>query len=225
MGKHIINSVESAVGDSLRGAALLNPLAIFDPHNSILSLRTLSPRVHLLSGGGSGHGNAAYVGEGLLSAAVAGNIFASPSAKQVESALKRLSNEHGTLVVVMNYTGDVLNFGLAKSRFESAKSPSRIVIVADDVSIPRSQGALTGRRGLAATVLVYKLAGALAQQGANLDEVEYIANAVNKACGTIGVGLDHATVPGQKNADRLEEDEIEIGMGSSFLSFPLLCLR
>lgn len=224
MGKHIVNSVESAVADSLRGAALLSPLKEFDPHNSVISLRTLSPRVHLLSGGGSGHGNGAYVGEGILSAAVAGSIFASPSSKQIEAALKRLSNPHGTVIIVMNYTGDVLNFGLAKSRFESPKSPTRIVIVADDVSIPRSQGALTGRRGLAATVLVYKLAGALAAQGANLDEVEFMADAVNKASGTIGIGLEHANVPGQQKADMLGDDEIEIGMGESFVSFPLFSI-
>lgn len=89
-----------------------------------------------------------------------------------------------------------------------------MVVVGDDVSVPRSQGALTGRRGLTGTVLVYKLAGALAAQGASLDDVEHVARVVSERCGTIGMGLEHCHVPGtEKGEAYLKDDEAEIGMG------------
>ncbi|BGO99319.1 hypothetical protein NBRC10513v2_000424 [Rhodotorula toruloides] len=218
MGKHILNSPKTAILDSLSGLAFLNPST--EVYDTTLLLRSPShDRVHIVCGGGGGHepAHAAFVGEGMLSAAVSGQVFASPNAGQVEKAIGKLSLSKGVLLVVKNYTGDVLQFGLAKERWSATHLEDdsvRMVIVGDDVSVPRSQGALTGRRGLTGTVLVYKLAGALAAQGASLDEVEFVAKMVAERCGTIGMGLEHCHVPGtEKGEAYLKDDEAEIGMG------------
>ncbi|BGP44681.1 hypothetical protein JCM10450v2_000495 [Rhodotorula kratochvilovae] len=218
MGKHILNDPKTAILDSLSGLTFLNPAT--EVYDTTLLLRSpAKDRVHLLCGGGGGHepAHAAFVGEGMLSAAVSGQVFASPNAGQVEKALGKLSLAKGTLIVVKNYTGDVLQFGLAKERWSATHlndDSVRMVVVGDDVSVPRSQGVLTGRRGLTGTVLVYKLAGALAAQGASLDEVEHVAKVVAERCGTIGMGLEHCHVPGtEKGEAYLKDDEAEIGMG------------
>jgi dihydroxyacetone kinase len=139
-------------------------------------------------------------------------------------------------MVVKNYTGDVLQFGLARERWSATgRNSVRMVVVGallsscalsphrthltrlysgDDVSVPRSQGVLTGRRGLAATVLVYKVAGALAATGASLDEVEHVANIIANNSATFGIGLEHCHVPGTEEGEAyLKNDEVEIGMG------------
>ncbi|GAA5991175.1 hypothetical protein JCM5350_001937, partial [Sporobolomyces pararoseus] len=154
-------------------------------------------QVHLICGGGGGH-EPAHTG-------------------QVEKALDKLKNGKGTLVITKNYTGDVLQFGLAKERWAAThlgEDTVRMVVVGDDVSVPRSQGALTGRRGLAGTVLTYKIAGSLATKGASLDEVEYLAKMISESCGTMGMGLEHCHVPGtEKSEEYLEDNQAEIGMG------------
>ncbi|GAA5972207.1 hypothetical protein JCM11641_002358 [Rhodosporidiobolus odoratus] len=217
--KHILNDPKSAVLDALSGLAYLNPnTQVYD--TTLIARKPAKDRVHLVCGGGAGHepAHAAFVGEGMLSAAVSGQVFASPNAKQVEKALDKLSLSKGVLIVTKNYTGDVLQFGLAKERWSATHLESnsvRLVSCGDDVSVSRSQGALTGRRGLAGTVLTYKLAGALAAQGASLDEVEHIAKIVSEGCGTMGMGLQSVHVPGTKKSEeeRLKEDEVDIGMG------------
>ncbi|GAA6061035.1 hypothetical protein JCM10212_004609 [Sporobolomyces blumeae] len=218
MGKHILNTPKTAVADSLAGLAYLNPHTQL--YDSTLIVRSPShDQVHLVCGGGAGHepAHAAFVGKGMLSAAVSGQVFASPNARQVEKALDRLKGGKGTLVLTKNYTGDVLQFGLAKERWAAThlgEDSVRMVVVGDDVSVPRSQGALTGRRGLAGTVLTYKIAGALALKGASLDEVEHMAKVVSESCGTMGMGLEHCHVPGTDKAeDYLKDNEAEIGMG------------
>ncbi|ORY73441.1 Dak1 domain-domain-containing protein [Leucosporidium creatinivorum] len=219
MPKHITNSTKSLVSEALAGLAYLNPkLALTD---TTVHLREPNKsNVSLLCGGGAGHepAHAAFVGDGMLTAAVSGQIFASPNAQQVEEALKKLSFTKGTLIIVKNYTGDVLQFGLAKERWAAThlgEDSVRLLVVGDDVSVPRSQGKLTGRRGLAATTIVYKIAGALAAKGASLDEVEHIAKIVANNAGTFGIGLEHCHVPGteQSAEDYLKADEIEVGMG------------
>lgn len=112
----------------------------------------------------------------------------------------------------------MLHFGLAKERWSAThlgEDSVRLLVVGDDVSVPRSQGKLTGRRGLAATTIVYKVAGALAAQGASLDEVEHIAKLVAERSGTMGIGLEHCHVPGTEASedDYLGKEEVEIGMG------------
>lgn len=170
-----------------------------------------------ICGGGAGHepAHAGYVGQGILTAAVSGNVFASPSGKQVRRAVE-LVHPHGsggTLIIVKNYTGDVLNFGLAKEGLGS--DSVRFVNVADDVSVPRSRITLVGRRGLAGTVLVYKIAGALAAENGSLDQVESVAQFVASHLATVGVATGHSHVPGTEppSQDALGADEIEVGMG------------
>lgn len=185
----------------------------------------------------------------MLSAAVSGQVFASPNARQIEKALSKLSLSKGVLLVVkvrppcrslllrayspspveQNYTGDVLQFGLAKERWAashlSGEENVKMVVVGDDVAVPRSQGALTGRRGLTGTVLVYKLAGALAAQGASLEEVEHVAKLVAESSGTMSGGLEHCHVPGTDEGEKyLKDDEAEIGMGIVRLLPPIFPL-
>ncbi|KAA1074340.1 Dihydroxyacetone kinase 2 [Puccinia graminis f. sp. tritici] len=207
--------------DSLEGLTYLNPQIEYDPTYQIISLKELSKdRCHLICGGGSGHepSHAGFVGSGMLSAAVCGNIFASPNSQQVTNGLQKLENGKGILIVVMNYTGDVLNFGIAKERWTARRNTDAIkmVVVGDDVSVGKEQGKLAGRRGLAGTVLVYKIAGALAAQGAPLSHVHAVAQFVADHSATIGAGFDHCQIPGaqaSKEHDNLGSDEIDIGMG------------
>ncbi|GAA5992031.1 hypothetical protein JCM10908_000706 [Rhodotorula pacifica] len=236
-----VNDPKTAVSDALAGLTFLNPHTKLVNRTTLILRQPAPDRVHLLCGGGAGHepAHAAFVGEGMLSCAVSGQIFASPNAAQVEDALARLDlggRSKGTLIIVKNYTGDVLQFGLANERWaathladaSSLSSSSsagdqapphqvRLVVVGDDVSVPREQGALTGRRGLAGTVLVYKLAGALAasqSESHSIEEVEHLARTVADACGTMGMGLEHCHVPGTDKAEAyLGENEAEIGMG------------
>ncbi|KAJ3782326.1 Dak1 domain-containing protein [Lentinula aff. detonsa] len=230
--KHLINSPSTLVIESLEGLCLLNPELKLDRDARVLFLPMFnSPlqKVALICGGGSGHepAHAAFVGKGLLSAAVSGSVFASPSGKQVRRAVElvHLHNSTsdgieqgaGTLIIVKNYTGDILNFGLAKealASFPTYANSVRFLTVADDVSVPRSRITLVGRRGLAGTVLVYKIAGELATRGASLDEVEKIGQYVTENLATIGVATGHSHVPGtERGQDALGKDEIEIGMG------------
>jgi triose/dihydroxyacetone kinase / FAD-AMP lyase (cyclizing) len=176
--------------------------------------------VSIVSGGGSGHepSFASFVGRGLLSGAVAGTIFASPSAEQVRRCiLHRVEREKGVLVVVMNYTGDVLNFGMAVEKARASGIEVDMVIVGDDAGVGKERGGKVGRRGIAGTVLVQKIAGALAAQGATLKEVASVARLTAENTVSIGSSLSHVHVPGRSitegGDDELKEGEVEIGMG------------
>ncbi|TFK75036.1 dihydroxyacetone kinase 1 [Pluteus cervinus] len=219
--KHFLNDPATLVLDSLQGLCAVNPQLVLDSHNkSVFVANPDRSKVALLCGGGSGHepAHAGFVGKGILTGAICGNIFASPNASQVRRAIDFVDNEKGTVIIVKNYTGDVLNFGLAKEQY-AALHPTKadkvkFLIVGDDVAVGRTQGSIVGRRGLAGTVLVYKVAGALADTGASLDEVYNLANWVASNIVTIGVGLEHCHVPGTVPAlSHLESHEIEIGMG------------
>ncbi|KAG8741472.1 Dihydroxyacetone kinase 2 [Ceratobasidium sp. 414] len=207
--KHIISSPASLVLDALHGVASANPnAAVDDQHKVIYIAQPDRSRVALISGGGAGH-EPAHSG---FVAAVCGDVFASPNANQVKRALQLVDNDKGC------YTGDILNFGLAREQY-CAANPSKanalkFVIVGDDVSVGKTQGEIVGRRGLAGTVLVYKIAGALANKGASLDQVHAVAQFVADRTGTIAVGLEHCHVPGAGPAEsHLKHDEIEVGMG------------
>lgn len=150
----------------------------------------------------------------MLDAAVCGAVFASPNALQIEAGLKLVESPQGILIIVKNYTGDKLNFNLAADRFRfSSRTPIRLVMVGDDVSIGRTRAGPVGRRGLAGTVLVEKIAGAASAAGLGLDEVADVAELVARNMGTIGVGLDSCSMPGQGPKSRLKPDELEIGIG------------
>ncbi|KAF9269147.1 dihydroxyacetone kinase [Marasmius fiardii PR-910] len=219
--KHFLNKSENLVLDSLEGLCALNPALALDSQNKTVHITKHDrSKVALICGGGSGHepAHAGFVGKGILKAAVCGNVFASPSASQVRRGIDLVQNEKGTVIIVKNYTGDVLNFGLAKEQYAALYPEQvdrlRFVIVGDDVAVGRTQGSIVGRRGLAGTVLVYKIAGALAQRGASLDQVYNVAQWASSRVATIGVGLEHCHVPGTApSATHLSASEIEIGMG------------
>ena len=218
--KHFINDPTKLVLAALTSITLTNPTTALDTENKVVYLRpdAAKPQVSLVSGGGSGHepSFAAFVGPGLLSGAVAGTIFASPSAEQIRRCiLERVEASKGVLVVVMNYTGDVLNFGMAVEKAKAAGMDVEMVVMGDDAGVGREKGGKVGRRGIAGTVLVHKIAGALAATGASLKDVHKVATLVADNTVSIGSSLSHVHVPGRSKdgGDELGEDEVEIGMG------------
>ena len=172
-------------------------------------------QVGIISGGGSGHEPAhiGFVGAGMLSAAVAGEVFTSPSAAAVLAAIKAVAGRSGVLLIVKNYTGDRLNFGLAAEMARAEGIPVATAYVADDVALAHVQDR-AGRRGIAGTVLVHKIAGAAAAEGRSLPDVAAIAQSAADAISTMGVSLSAGVVPaiGRPNFT-LGEDEIELGLG------------
>lgn len=200
---------------ALRGLARSSPWLHLLEQERVVFRKSTQPKVTILSGGGSGHEptHAGFVGEGMLDAAVAGTIFASPSTKQIDAGLRAIASDKGTLIVVKNYTGDVIHFGLSAERAKAQGRDVEVVIVGDDVAVGRTQGGLVGRRGLAGTVLVHKIAGAAAEAGHSLKTVAAIARAVVANTVTVGASLDHCNVPGRPFETNLNGDEFEIGMG------------
>lgn len=168
-------------------------------------------QVALVSGGGSGHepGHAGFVGEGMLTAAVCGDVFASPSVDAVLAGILAVTGPAGCLLIVKNYTGDRLNFGLAAERAKSFGLDVNIVIVDDDIALPQ----LPQARGLAGTLFVHKIAGALAESGADLQTVTDAATRVIAGTSSIGMSLDTCTVPGSPKESRIPVGMAELGLG------------
>jgi len=217
--KKLINDPRNVVREMLEGLVDLNPgLALLDGEAVVLrsDLPSLAVRkVAVISGGGSGHepAHGGYVGAGLLTAAVAGDVFTSPSVDAILAAIRASAGPAGAVLVVKNYTGDRLNFGLAAELARQEGIPVEIVVVADDVSL-RDLVPEDRRRGVAGTVLVHKVAGAAAEAGKPLAEVARLAREAAGALGTMGVGLGACTVPAAGAPGfSLGEDEIELGLG------------
>jgi len=168
-------------------------------------------KVALVSGGGSGHepSHAGFVGRGMLTAAVCGDVFASPSVDAVLAGILAVTGKAGCLLIVKNYTGDRLNFGLAAERARSFGLKVSMVIVDDDVALPD----LPQARGVAGTLFVHKIAGALAEGGADLETVTETAQAVIRGAVSIGMSLDTCTVPGSPKEDRIAAGKAELGLG------------
>ncbi|MEM7544940.1 MAG: dihydroxyacetone kinase subunit DhaK [Pseudomonadota bacterium] len=168
-------------------------------------------RVALISGGGSGHepAHAGFVGEGMLTAAVCGEVFASPSVDAVLAGILAVTGDAGCLLIVKNYTGDRLNFGLAAERARTFGLKIAMVVVDDDVALPE----LPQARGVAGTLFVHKIAGALAAEGADLDTVTSAAEDAVASVATIGMSLDTCTVPGSAREDRIAPGKAELGLG------------
>lgn len=221
----LINDAENVVLELLEGVALTQPGL------ALLTGRTIAVRasaaeavrdgraedlpVAVVSGGGAGHepAHAGYVADGMLAAAVSGGVFASPSVDAVLEGIRAVTGPAGALLVVKNYTGDRLNFGMAAEVARSEGYEVEMVVVADDVALA-ADGDTAGRRGLAGTVLVHKVAGALAAGGAPLAEVAEAARRVAAEVGTMGVALTGATVPGAEDAGfTLPTGEVELGLG------------
>ena len=168
-------------------------------------------RVAIVSGGGSGHEPAhiGYVGRGMLTAAVCGDVFASPSVDAVLAGILAVTGPAGCLLVVKNYTGDRLNFGLAAERARAFGLKVSMVIVDDDIALPD----LPQARGVAGTLFVHKIAGAMAEAGADLDTLTETAEQVIKGTHSIGMSLDTCTVPGSPKENRISPGMAELGLG------------
>lgn len=168
-------------------------------------------KVALISGGGSGHepAHAGFVGEGMLTAAVCGEVFASPSVDAVLAGILAVTGEPGCLLIVKNYTGDRLNYGLAAERARALGIKVEMVVVDDDIALPD----LPQARGLAGTLFVHKIAGDLAESGESLAVVLKGAKAVIEKSASIGMSLDTCTVPGSQKEDRIAPGKAELGLG------------
>ena len=172
-------------------------------------------QVAVLSGGGSGHepAHAGYIGAGMLSAAVAGEVFTSPSSDSVFAAIKAVAGKPGALLVVKNYTGDRLNFGLAAEMARAEGIPVEMIIVDDDVALKGTEQA-TGARGLAGTVFIHKVVGAAAAEGRNLAELTTIGKEAIESLATMGVSFSAGTSPAVgRPSFELDEHEMELGLG------------
>lgn len=214
--KQFINSKEALVTEAIDGALRTagGRLARLDgyPHIKVV-VRTDwdKSKVALVSGGGSGHepSHAGFVGQGMLTAAVCGEVFASPSVDAVLAGILAVTGKAGCLVIVKNYTGDRLNFGLAVERARAFGLKVNMVIVDDDVALPD----LPQARGVAGTLFVHKIAGALADQGADLATVTEAAEQVIAGAVSIGMSLDTCTIPGSPKEDRIGPGMAELGLG------------
>jgi phosphoenolpyruvate---glycerone phosphotransferase subunit DhaK len=218
--KKLINSVGAVVTDALAGVAAAHPGLTVDVENKVI-LRAGGPRpakVGLVSGGGSGHEplHGGFVGFGMLDAACAGEVFTSPVPDQVLLATRAVNGGAGgagVLHVVKNYTGDVLNFQLAAELADDEGIEVASVLVNDDVAVEDSLYT-AGRRGVGGTVFVEKIAGALAEEGADLAAVAAVAREVNERSRSFGVALSSCVTPasGQPTFE-LGEEEVELGIG------------
>ncbi|KAH8646877.1 Dak1 domain-containing protein [Xylariales sp. PMI_506] len=216
LGKHFINGVSDPILRALRGKLYHDPQLRLIAQEKVI-YRQPSPdapnKVLIVAGGGSGHepAYAGYLGEGMLDIAVAGNVFASPSASQIVAALRGVESPAGYLMVVKNYTGDKLNFGLAAEKAKASGKKVKVVFVGEDVSV--EDNPLVGQRGLAGVVMVLKIAGAMAAAGASLDEMAEAAQRVADRMATAAVSLDRCSVPGRSQQESLPYEDIEYGMG------------
>lgn len=218
--KKLINEPGAVVPDMLRGLCMADGrLALVPTIDVVLraDYETVRDRgqVALISGGGAGHepAHAGYVGEGMLTAAVTGAVFTSPSVDAVLGAIRLVTGDGGCLLIVKNYTGDRLNFGLAAAIARSEGLQVDMMLVDDDVALDTSNSR-TGGRGLAGTVLVHKLAGAFAAEGATLDELADTLAAFASDIGTMSAALSSCTNPSVgKPGFELGASEIEYGLG------------
>lgn len=217
--KKLINDPSTVVRDMLEGVVALSPATVLLADENVVIRSGLAEtekrKVAILSGGGSGHepAHAGYVGKGMLTAAVAGDVFTSPSTDAVLAGIRACAGPAGALLVVKNYTGDRLNFGLAAELARAEGIPVEIVVVADDVALKDTVG-VDRRRGIAGTIFVHKLAGAAAEKGLPLSEVARVARSAAASLSTMGISLGSCTLPSVgKPGFVLGEREIEVGLG------------
>ena len=217
MSRLFTNNKETLVHDAIDGILYSNK------HNNLARL-DVDPRIRIvtrsdwqqdkvaiISGGGSGHepAHAGFIGKGMLTAAVCGDVFASPSVDAVLNAIVHVTGEKGCLVIVKNYTGDRLNFGLACEKAKKMGLNVEMVIVADDISIPDNPKP----RGIAGTIFVHKVAGYFAEQGSDLSAVKEAAQAAIDGTASIGVALSSCSLIGEESSQRIAEGKAELGLG------------
>jgi len=217
--KKILNDPKDVVSEMVDGLVRAYPQYLTQLPDTTAMVRSdqasMVGKVGLVSGGGSGHepSHAGFVGKGMLSAAVAGQVFTSPTPDQIYAAIKAADQGKGVFLIIKNYSGDVMNFDMAKDMAELDDIDVKSVVVDDDIAVEDSLYT-QGRRGVAGTVLMHKVLGAAADQGASLDELDQLAHAVLPQIKTIAVALSAATVPEVgKPGFELADDEIEYGVG------------
>ena len=217
MSRFFFNERKHLVDDVLEGLVLSAPHANLvrldiDPAIRIVARSDWDKsRVAIISGGGSGHepAHAGFVGRGMLTAAVCGDLFASPSVDAVLNAIVAVTGDRGCLLIVKNYTGDRLNFGLAAEKAKRYGLKVEMVIVADDVALPDNKQP----RGIAGTALVHKVAGFAAEQGKSLSEVHEIAQQASRGVFSLGLAMETCNLPGGETEDRIKPGQVELGLG------------
>ena len=215
--KKFINDVALVEEQMIQGMVKAYPqyLRKLDCGNVVVRAHKKEGKVALISGGGSGHepAHGGYVGEGMLDAAVSGAVFTSPTPDQIFEGIKAVATDKGVLMVIKNYTGDVMNFEMAGEMAQMEGIKVAQVVVNDDVAVKDSLYTV-GRRGVAGTVFVHKIAGAKAETGASLEEVQAVAQKVIDNVRTMGMAIRPCTVPaaGQPGFE-LRDDEMEVGIG------------
>lgn len=218
--KHFFSDPTHLVHTALNSLTLTNPSLALDHEHKVIFRRpeaVKKGKVAIVTGGGSGHEPAfgGYVGQGLCDASVAGTIFASPSAEQIRiAAMERVNHENGVLIIPMNYTGDVLNFGMATEKSRAAGISTQFFAMNDDVGVGKLKGGKVGRRGIGGGIFTLKIVGALAELGASLDQVYETAQLANANIVSVGSSLEHVHVPGREPSDdHIPHGEVEVGMG------------
>ena len=211
--KKIINDPEHVVSEMLAGIEISDSSLKYIPGFEVIARREPNKeKVAIISGGGSGHepAHAGYVGLGMLDA---GNVFASPSPDRILEAIHQVGGDKGVLMVIKNYSGDIMNFSMAAELAEMEGYKVMSVVTRDDVAVPESTYS-TGRRGIAGTVFVHKIAGAAAEAGRSLEEVRDVAQKVIDNTRSMGMAMSPCILPGVgKPGFMLADDEIEVGMG------------
>ena len=216
--KKIINNPANFVEESIDGLIKSHPdiYALASDNNRVITRsKKASNKVGIVTGGGSGHLPVftGYVGEGFLDACAIGSVFASPSVEQMVSAIKNADNGNGVLCIIGNYGGDVMNFEMACEMVEAEGIKTKKIIVADDIA-SASEQEKSKRRGIAGMIFVFKIAGAIAETGASLEEVFNTAAEANVNIRTLGVALSPCILPeAGKPTFQIGDNEIEIGMG------------
>ena len=215
--KKIINKPENVVTEMLDGLAYVHSDLVHrvEGFDIIARNEQAAGQVGLISGGGSGHepAHAGFVGDGMLSAAIAGAVFTSPTPDQILEAIKEADQGAGVFMVVKNYSGDIMNFEMAQELAEMEGIEVASVVVDDDIAVENSLYT-QGRRGVAGTIFVHKILGHAAREGKSLAEIKDLADKIVPNIHTIGLALNGATVPEVgKPGFVLEEDEIEYGIG------------
>jgi len=214
--KKIINKPENVVMEMCNGIALAHPELEFIKKYKIIKKKEINKnKVSLISGGGSGHepAHAGFIGKGMLDAAICGDVFASPSQIQVYQGIKATASEKGTLLIIKNYSGDMMNFKNAAHLASEDKITVDYVKVDDDIAVEDSLYTV-GRRGVAGTVFVHKIAGAAAEKGLSLEEVKTVAQKAADNVRSLGFGLTSCTVPAKGTPTfEIAKDEMEFGVG------------
>ncbi len=228
--RHIFDDHTTLALRSLRGLVASHPHLSLIPSLKVVYHANHDPKkVSLICGGGSGHepGTVGFVGAGMLTASAAGDVFASPSARQVFGAVKAVPSEKGTILIITNCelkrqdladvldTGDNLHFGLARLMAQSQGMENvELVVVGDDVSVPRSRGKMVGRRCLAGITLILKIMGAASEADMGFQELVQLGRSASDNMASICAALDHCHVPGRSGEfSQIPEGTIEIGLG------------